>query len=134
MTHAKIQKILHAHLATNGCWQPANEAQLSTTRMEWERFADLAIRTAPESRRTEVAQAVKLALDARENGGPGVAADYILRKAAHPMQDGYFLWRAFRITENPAIPVFMGLVSDDLESLKRRVVGCCVVRNFVVEQ
>jgi hypothetical protein len=132
MAGQKVQHILSVFLAEQGHDVPAQEALHAETRLEWERLADLAIRTAPESKRTEVAQAIKYALDLPENGGPGLAADYLLRRVAHPLQPGQFLYRAYRVYKLRD-PEFIELVSPDVETLKRRVVGSHVVRNFFVE-
>lgn len=136
----KIQDILGAFLSAHGKHALATEAFESTSRAVWNRLGDEAIRSAPEYNRTHVAQVVKLALDDPENGGPGDAQDFEIRPEARrttlvlgavampdtkPMYRGYMMAKLGGATD-------CGLASDDIENLKRRIVGMYVARTITV--
>ena len=127
----KIQEIIAAFLASQGQHKQAEEALAATDRRDWQRLVDETIRTAPETNRTRVARALKLTMDRPANGGPGMAADFVIKAEPHPMQAGKVYYRAWRVPHIvPAPLVDTGFVSDDLDALERRIVGMYVVRRI----
>lgn len=138
--HMKIQDILGAFLSAHGKHDLAAEAFASTARLEWEKLVDDCIRTAPEAERTHVAHTVKLALDAPANGGPGHAQDFEIRReprrlplvlGAIAVDDGAPMYRAYMMAKLGGA-TDAGLASEDIEKLKRRIVGLYVAREIKV--
>lgn len=120
-----------AFLAAEGEHDAAQEALASTTRAEWNRLVDLAIRMAPEDNRTHVAHVLKLALDNIEFGGAGLAVDFIIEPEANPCT-GAMWYRAYMLQQVDGITqrIDAGLYGPDAETIKRRTVGLYVVRNI----
>jgi hypothetical protein len=121
-----IQEILGAYLSTHGRHEEAAQAYTSTERTEWLRLGEIAMRTAPPDSKIETCQAIKLVLDAPENGGAGTACDFEIVREPHKMQEGRFMYRGYRIDPNGG-KVDTGLVSEVFNELLKRLVGAYVV-------
>lgn len=125
----KIQEIIAAFLTAQGQHAEASEAFASNDRATWTKLVDHAIRTAPEYNKTHVCHVLTYLMDRPENGGADTAIDFIIKPEAHPMQAGVRLYRAWRVLPDKLDDT--GLVSNDADTLTRRVVGLYVARGIV---
>lgn len=124
-----IQETLGAFLSTHGEHEAAAKAFAATERAELQRLGELAIRTAPDWDRADTARAVKLALDSPDAGGPNEAADFVIKKEPHPMQDGAFIYRGYIVEQDENLRA-IGLVNQDLKGLFTAMVRAFVIRKL----
>lgn len=124
-----VQQVLGAFLSSNGQHEAAAEALASNDRIVWLRLAELAIRTTPAWNKADCARAVKLAMDDPKIGGKGNAQDFIIRKEAHPFQEGQFVYRGY-IDHSGGNVSSAGFVSPVLKDVYSRLVGAYVVRHL----
>lgn len=128
----KIQETIAAFLASQGQHKEAEEVLASNSRGTWVRLGDHAIRTAPETNRTHVAHVIQLALDTPENGGAGMACDFVIKAEAHPVQAGVIQYRAWLVKVQGTRELHdAGLVAPEVATLERRIVGLYIARRII---
>ena len=120
-------EVIAVLLASQGQHDDAQAAFACTDRDVLIALGNNAIRTAPEHNRTHVAQVVKLALDNPENGGPGVAADFVSKPEINH-GTGETWYRAYRKESHSDVD--LGLIGRTQAQILRRVVGLYVVRGW----
>jgi hypothetical protein len=125
--HTTIQQVLGAFLSSHGQHEAAAQAFEATDRVELNRLAEIAMRTAPAWNKTDACRVIKLAMDEPAMGGPGNAQDFEIRKEAHPFKANEFLYRAYVLKAEG--PVDVGMVAPEIETIITRLVGAFIVRN-----
>jgi hypothetical protein len=131
MEQQRIQEVLGVMLSSVGQHELARQAFESTSRLDWVRLGDAAMRHAPEYNRTHVGFVVKLALDSPDNGGPNDAADFEIRKEKNELTDAP-IYRAYRLNppDSPKPYEYLGLAHHDIDKIERRIVGMYVARSI----
>ena len=129
----KAAETIAVLLASQGQHNDAQEAYACTSvadraKLVW--LGNTAIRFAPEHNRTHVAQVVKLALDAPEAGGPGVAADFVVAPE-HQSINNELWYRGYRVLKGDG-RVDLGLLARTPAEVARRIVGLYTVRSMKV--
>lgn len=134
MTTQRIQEILGAFLSAHGKHELATQAYAATSRLDWIRLGDDAIRSAPKEERVHVAQSVKLALDSPDIGGHGMALDFEIRPEPHVEQPNLVMYRAWMLPKDGGPAVDAGLAHQSTECIRQRIVGMHVARTITIKR